>query len=81
MADASITVLMHQEATDVTVTRVTDFLEGTVKVYIILCVAVELAKSNENGTIVYLTSNCKQFATHEFSWYELQMRPIQIYMG
>ena len=49
MVDATITVLIRQEATDVIATRVTDFLEGTVKVCVILCAAVELVKSNKNG--------------------------------
>lgn len=48
MADVSITVLIRQEATDVIATRVTDFLEGTVEVCVILCAVVKLLKSNEN---------------------------------
>lgn len=40
MGDVSIIVLIHQEVTDVTATRATEFLEGTVKVCAILCAAV-----------------------------------------
>ena len=47
MADVSNTVLIHQEATDVIATRVTDFLEGTVEVCVILFAAVP----------IHLTSN------------------------
>lgn len=49
MADVSIIVLIHQEVTDVFATRATEFLEGTVKVCAILCAAVKLVKSSENG--------------------------------
>lgn len=42
MADVSTTVLIHREATNVIATRVTDYLEETVEVCVILFAAVNL---------------------------------------
>lgn len=42
MADVSTTVLIRQEATNVIATRVTDYLEETVEVCVIIFAAVNL---------------------------------------
>lgn len=48
MADVSTTVLIHREATNVIATRVTDYLEETVEVCVIIFAAVNLTQSDEN---------------------------------